>query len=262
MICKLYHSIPRPSAERHHVDAFTGRDAANALERVLMEVFPERQVKRVNALRVLQKLVEDSVIESDDCKRSMAFLDHSTVFYKFTSYGLEKHMPEALEAFKKMDSEGEKSRKRRRSGSTAARTFSQIREKCRRFMSTDRTPKNKENVSPDSQIQLLSSKCITPQIDRFRPYMNGRVQPLNQTIGTPHISKFSEAKRRSRRDIFDNGTVEGLSSLSLTDRAKSFCTKPNQAINRETKSLGNYLGRRKASFGSTERLFDRLKRIF
>ncbi|KAI6184789.1 DEP domain-containing 1A isoform X2 [Aphelenchoides bicaudatus] len=65
---------------RNYVDSFTGASAADTLEPVLARVFPERTCDRTNAIRVLQKFVEENIIEDVQEPAFKQFRDDTSLY--------------------------------------------------------------------------------------------------------------------------------------------------------------------------------------
>ncbi|KAI6220008.1 DEP domain-containing protein 1B, protein [Aphelenchoides fujianensis] len=83
MIRRFVSDVPLESNRRMfrtHADSFTGLRAADTLLDVLRVVFPERTTDRSNSVRVLQKFIEDHVIEDVADAKCRQFKDDATLY--------------------------------------------------------------------------------------------------------------------------------------------------------------------------------------
>ncbi|KAI6171856.1 hypothetical protein M3Y98_00908700 [Aphelenchoides besseyi] len=88
MMKKFISNVPQETNRRifrTHVDSFTGIRATDTMTQVLLDVFPERKIDRSNSIRVLQKYIEDQVIEDVVDGKNRQFKDDTTLV-KETAY--------------------------------------------------------------------------------------------------------------------------------------------------------------------------------
>ncbi|CAD5209618.1 unnamed protein product [Bursaphelenchus okinawaensis] len=250
MVVELYNKTPRVAGGSRHPDAFTGRDATDTVFRAARRLFPDRTVKRVNGIRVLQQMLKQMIIENERGVKDDLFIDHSSVYYKFTAYGVDKYIPDCSEEFRAREAEAvEFKEKSRRSGSLVAN----IRNRCRRFLSTERQATlDKENVETPP-VRLLSSRCMSPQIQRFRPYVNVK-DDHNRSVAAAFGSL--SCVPRSRRQVHAEQRMSAnLTALSLNDG-------PNRAVTDAPlpRRFGGAKRKlRSVSTSSTDRFFTKIK---
>ncbi|KAI6224185.1 hypothetical protein M3Y95_00856200 [Aphelenchoides besseyi] len=83
MMKKFISNVPQETNRRifrTHVDSFTGTRATDTMSQVLLDVFPERKTDRSNSIRVLQKYIEDQVIEDVVDGKNCHFKDDTTLY--------------------------------------------------------------------------------------------------------------------------------------------------------------------------------------
>uniref|UniRef100_A0A1I7RVZ4 DEP domain-containing protein n=1 Tax=Bursaphelenchus xylophilus TaxID=6326 RepID=A0A1I7RVZ4_BURXY len=91
LIATFIDEVPREDYRRFfrtHTDAFTGQVAADVLTNILPRIFTDRKCERTNGVRVLQKFLEDRIIE--DVAGGSEFKDDATL-YRLTDLTISKY---------------------------------------------------------------------------------------------------------------------------------------------------------------------------
>ncbi|KAI6178993.1 hypothetical protein M3Y98_00562100 [Aphelenchoides besseyi] len=86
MVARFCAEVPLNANRRHwrtFPNSFSGRSAVDAMEEVLLQVFPEKDTKRDNARQVLEKLLNQGLIVVVHRSESEKFKDEKDVYYKF-----------------------------------------------------------------------------------------------------------------------------------------------------------------------------------
>ncbi|CAD5209242.1 unnamed protein product [Bursaphelenchus okinawaensis] len=91
MIHAFIDEVPRADCRKFlktYSDSFSGQSAADVLTDILPRIFTDRKCERVNAVRVLEKFISDSIIE--DVSGGKQFKDDTTLF-RLTDKAITKY---------------------------------------------------------------------------------------------------------------------------------------------------------------------------